>query len=46
MSFMMDKHVLFDETLFELKEQIEKEAEIKMQNAGLDIYKVRQRVAI
>ena len=30
MCYMMDKHVLFDETLFELKRQIENEAEKKM----------------
>ena len=36
MSYMMDKHVLFDETLFELKRQIENEAEQKMKNAGVN----------
>lgn len=44
MSYMMDKHVLFDEILFELKKQIEEEAEIKMQNAGVNTDAVRQRV--
>ncbi len=44
MSYMMDKHVLFDETLFELKKQIEDAAEIKMKTAGIDPNKVRQRV--
>ncbi|HEV8082054.1 MAG TPA: HD domain-containing protein [Chitinophagaceae bacterium] len=44
MSYMMDKHVLFDETLFELKKQIEDAAEIKMKTAGIDTNKVRQRV--
>ncbi len=44
MSYMMDKHVLFDETLFELKKQIEDAAEIKMKMAGVDINKVKQRV--
>ncbi|HEU5167745.1 MAG TPA: HD domain-containing protein [Chitinophagaceae bacterium] len=44
MSYMMDKHVLFDETLFELKRQIEDEAEQKMKNAGVDTNTVRQRV--
>ena len=44
MSYMMDKHVLFDETLFELKKQIENAAEIKMQMAGVDTDKIRQRV--
>jgi putative hydrolase of HD superfamily len=41
---MMDKHVLFDETLFELKRQIENEAEQKMKNAGVNTDLVRQRV--
>jgi putative hydrolases of HD superfamily len=44
MSYMMDKHVLFDETLFELKRQIENEAEQKMKNAGVNTDLVRQRV--
>src|SRR5215475_9585791 len=44
MSYMMDKHVLFDETLFELKRQLENEGERKMQNAGIDIHAVKQRV--
>jgi putative hydrolase of HD superfamily len=44
MSFMMDKHVLFDETLFELKKQIEEAAEQKMQLAGVDAKMVKQRV--
>jgi putative hydrolase of HD superfamily len=44
MSYMMDKHVLFDETLFELKKQIEDAAEIKMKKAGIDTNEVRQRV--
>jgi len=44
MTFMMDRHVLFDDTLFELKRQIENEAEQKMQNAGVDIHAVKQRV--
>ena len=42
---MMDKHVLFDETLFELKKQIEDDAEHKMQLAGVDTDLVRKRVA-
>jgi putative hydrolase of HD superfamily len=42
--YMMDKHVLFDETLFELKRQIENEAEQKMKNAGVNTDLVRQRV--
>lgn len=44
MSYMMDKHVLFDETLLELKNQIEMEAERKMISAGVDTNLVRKRV--
>ena len=44
MSYMLDKHVLFDETLFELKRQIENEAEQKMKNAGVNTDLVKQRV--
>ncbi|MBO0934437.1 HD domain-containing protein [Fibrella aquatilis] len=44
MSYMMDKHVQFDETLTELKRQIEAGAETKMQAAGVDIEAVKQRV--
>jgi len=44
MCYMMDKHVLFDETLFELKRQIENEAEQKMKEAGVDIDKVKRRL--
>jgi len=44
MCYMMDKHVLFDETLFELKKQIEDAAEQKMKLAGVDIDRVRKRV--
>ncbi len=44
MCFMMDKHVLFDDTLFELKKQIQDAAEIKMQMAGVDTNVVRRRV--
>ena len=43
MSYMMDKHVLFDDTLFELKRQIENEAEEKMKLAGVDTDLVKQR---
>lgn len=43
MSYMMDKHVLFDETLFELKKQIEEGAERKMQLAGINTSLVKQR---
>jgi putative hydrolases of HD superfamily len=45
MCYMMDKHVLFDETLFELKRQIEEAAEQKMELSGVDTHVVRQRVA-
>src|SRR5882757_2908464 len=44
MCYMMDKHVLFDETLFELKKQIETAAEEKMKLAGVDIALIRKRV--
>jgi putative hydrolase of HD superfamily len=44
MSYMMDKYVLFDETLFELKRQIENEAEQKMKNAGVNTDLIKQRV--
>lgn len=43
MSYMMDKHVLFDETLFELKRQIELEAEQKMRKGGVDVDSVKNR---
>ena len=45
MCFMMDKHVLFDEMLLELKRQIEAGAEQKMQSAGIDTNIVKERVA-
>lgn len=44
MCYMMDKHVLFDETLIELKKQIEASAEQKMKLAGVDTDSVRERV--
>jgi putative hydrolase of HD superfamily len=44
MSYMMDKHVLFDPTLFELKTQIEEQATKKMQSNGIDTVLVKQRV--
>jgi putative hydrolases of HD superfamily len=44
MSYMMDKHVLFDPTLFELKTQIENQATEKMQSHGIDTVLVKQRV--
>jgi putative hydrolases of HD superfamily len=43
MSFMMDKHVLFDETLFELKCQIEDAADEKMRSAGVDTTEIRRK---
>ncbi|MEP7372098.1 MAG: HD domain-containing protein [Chitinophagaceae bacterium] len=45
MSCMMDKHVLFEPTLIELKRQIEEEAEQKMKLGGVDTKLVKQRVA-
>jgi putative hydrolase of HD superfamily len=44
MSYMMDKHVVFDPTLTELKNQIEKQAEEKMELNGIDTSLVRKRV--
>ncbi len=44
MSYMMDKHVLFDPTLFELKNQIEKQVEDIMQLNGIDTTLVKQRI--
>src|SRR5258705_13353019 len=44
MCYMMDKHVLFDETLFELKRQIESDAEEKMKSAGINTGLIRKRV--
>ena len=44
MCYMMDKHVEFDQTLIELKNQIEKQAEEKMQSNGIDTKVVRDRV--
>jgi len=43
MCYMMDKHVLFDKTLFELKQQIEAAAERKMKAEGVDTEMVRRR---
>jgi putative hydrolases of HD superfamily len=45
MCFMMDKHMLFDETMLELKNQIEDAAELKMKMGGVDTILVRNRVA-
>ena len=44
MCYMMDRHVLFDETLFELKRQIENEAEEKMRQGGVNTELVKERV--
>lgn len=44
MSFMMDRHVLFDETLTELKNQIERQAEEKMKMHGIDAVLIKNRV--
>ena len=44
MVYMMNKHTSFDETLKLLKELIEAEAEIKMQNAGVDIELIKRRM--
>jgi len=44
MSYMMDRHVLFDPVLKELKDQIEAEAEEKMKAAGADVEAVKRRV--
>jgi putative hydrolases of HD superfamily len=44
MCYMLDKHVLFDSTLFELKQQILDASEKKMQLAGVDTAAVKQRV--
>lgn len=44
MSYMLDKHVLFDQTLFELKTQIENQATEKMQLNGIDTDNIKKRV--
>jgi putative hydrolases of HD superfamily len=44
MSYMMEKHVLFDKTLMELKNLIELQAEYKMQAAGINTDAVKERV--
>lgn len=43
MCYMMDTHVAFDETLSELKKQIEEAAEQKMKKEGVDTDAVRLR---
>src|SRR5262249_45532493 len=44
MSYMMDKHTDFDETISELKQLIEDAADMKMQNAGIDTIAVKAKV--
>ena len=44
MCYMMEKHVFFDPTLFELKTQIENQATEKMQSNGINTVVVKQRV--
>jgi putative hydrolase of HD superfamily len=43
MCYMMDKYVLFDKTLIDLKNQIEMAAEVKMKSAGIDTELVKQK---
>jgi putative hydrolases of HD superfamily len=45
MCYMLDKHVLFDSALFELKQQILDASEEKMQLGGVDTAAVKQRVS-
>ncbi len=45
MSFMMAKHVAFDETLIELKNQIEEAAEEKMKSFGIDTELLKSRIS-
>jgi hypothetical protein len=40
---MMDKYVLFDKTLLEVKNQIEKTAEVKMKSVGINTELVKQK---
>ncbi len=44
MTYMMDKHVQFDSTLFELKTQIEDEATKKMQSNGIDTEIIKDKL--
>ncbi len=44
MSFMLDKHVGFDETLQVLKDIIEEEADIKLNEAGIDTKRMKEKV--
>ena len=43
LSFVIGKHVQFDETFTLLKDLIEKQAEQKLQIAGFDILEIRDR---
>jgi putative hydrolase of HD superfamily len=43
MCYMMDKYVLFDKTLLEVKNQIEKTAEVKMKSVGINTELVKQK---
>jgi len=44
MTYMMDKHTEFDETISLLKKLIEDEADMKMRSAGIDTAMVKARV--
>ncbi len=43
-TYMLDKHVVFDETLFELKVQIEEDATRKLESNGVDTQAIKSRV--
>ncbi|MBS1597886.1 MAG: HD domain-containing protein [Bacteroidetes bacterium] len=44
MSYMMDKHTDFDQTVSELRQLIEDAADAKMQSAGIDTAEVKSKV--
>ena len=44
MTFMMDKHTEFDETIALLKKLIEDEGDLKMKSAGIDTALVKARI--
>ena len=44
MSYMMDQHVLFDETLAEFKNRIELEAEQKMNKHGVNTTAIKNKI--
>ncbi|WP_439879783.1 HD domain-containing protein [Pontibacter sp. MBLB2868] len=46
LAFLMGKHTAFDSCLTQFKELIEEYAVIKMENAGIDTAKVRERVSL